>query len=337
MKKRVWLVSVCLAALVFAVLVPASAAVEIKIGSVAPERSPWDKALLKVAREWESITGGAVKVRVYPGGIAGGELDMIRKVKLGVLQGAVLTNMGMIQIERSALVLNLPYLFESDEELNYAFGKLRPFLEAEVEKSGFKVVQWTQSGWVYFFTKGPVLYPDDLKKYKISITKDDPDLEQVWEKMGYRVVPQDNKDVMIALESGMVSAIYLPAVLAASGQYFAIAPHMLAPKLSPLVGGLVIAKKTWEQIPEGFRQAMLDAADREARALAGEIVSLEAEAVKAMKEHGLVVHEPPPEAMAMWREAASRAVSALVGRVIPEDVYRKVLGFIREYRAGSEK
>jgi len=56
-----------------------------------------------------------------------------------------------------------------------------------------------------------------------------------------------------------------------------------------------------------------------------------------MKEHGLVVHEPPPEAMAMWREAASRAVSALVGRVIPEDVYRKVLGFIREYRAGSEK
>ncbi|MGB9893268.1 MAG: TRAP transporter substrate-binding protein DctP, partial [Candidatus Saccharicenans sp.] len=226
------------------------AAIEIKIGSVAPERSPWHTALLKVARDWETITGGQVKVRVYPGGIVGGELDMIRKVRLGILQGAVLTNMGLMKIESSVLVLNLPFLITDDDEFNYVFQRLKPVFETRIEESGFKVVQWTKSGWVYFFTKGPVLNPDDLKKYKISITKDDPELEQVWEKMGYKVVPQDTKDMMIGLESGMISALYLPAVMAASGQYFALAPHLLAPKLSPLVGGLVLSQKTWEQIPE---------------------------------------------------------------------------------------
>ncbi|MCR4410122.1 MAG: TRAP transporter substrate-binding protein DctP [Candidatus Saccharicenans sp.] len=313
------------------------AAIEIKIGSVAPERSPWHNALLKLARDWESATGGQVKVRVYPGGIAGSELDMIRKVRLGVLQGAVLTNMGMMQVERSVLVLNLPFLFSSDEEFNYVFQRLRPIFETRIEESGFKVIHWTQSGWVYFYSKGPVLNPDDLKKYKISITKDDPDLEQVWKKMGYQVVPQDQKDVLIGLESGMVSAVYLPAVMAASGQYFAIASHMLAPKLSPLVGSLVLSRKTWEQIPENFRPALLEAADRQARALVGEITSLEEEAIKAMKEHGLVINSPSDREMTQWREASSRAIQSLVGRIIPADIYEKTLGFISEYRAKGNR
>lgn len=313
------------------------AAIEIKIGSVAPERSPWHTALLKVARDWEAITSGQVKIRVYPGGIAGSELDMIRKVRLGVLQGAVLTNMGMMKVERSVLVLNLPFLFNSDEEFNYVFQRLKPIFEARVEENGFKVIHWTQSGWVYFFSKGPVLNPDDLKKYKISITKDDPDLEQVWKRMGYQVVPQDNKDVLIGLESGMVSAVYLPAVMAASGQYFAIASHMLAPKLSPLVGSLILSRKTWEQIPENFRPALLEAADRQARTLAGEITSLEEEAVKAMKEHGLVINSPSDSEMAQWRETSSRAIQSLIGRIIPADIYEKTLDFIREYRSKGNR
>lgn len=313
------------------------AAIEIKIGSVAPERSPWHNALLKLTRDWETMTGGQVKVRVYPGGIAGSEPDMIRKVRLGVLQGAVLTNMGMMQVERSVLVLNLPFLFSSDEEFNYVFQRLRPIFEARVEDNGFKVIHWTQSGWVYFFSKGPVLNPDDLKKYKISITKDDPDLEQVWKKMGYQVVPQDNKDVLIGLESGMVSATYLPAVMAASGQYFALAPHMLAPKLSPLVGSLILSRKTWEQIPENFRPALLEAADRQARALAGEITKLEEEAFRAMKEHGLAINSPSDAEMTQWREASSRAIQSLIGRIIPADVYEKTMDFIREYRAKGNR
>ncbi len=313
------------------------AAIEIKIGSVAPERSPWHNSLLKIGREWEKITGGQVKIRVYPGGIAGSELDMIRKMRLGALQGAVLTNMGMMKIEKSVLIFNLPLLFSSDEEFNYVFSRLKPSFETRIEASGFKVVQWTQSGWVYFYTRGPVLNPENLKKHKISITRDDPELEQVWESMGYRVVPQDTKDMLIGLESGMITALYLPAVMAASGQYFAIASHMLDLKLSPLVGGLVINKRTWEQIPEKYHPLLLEATEREAQSLAAEIAHLEEEAIKAMKEHGLVINRPSENDRRMWYEVASRAISTLVGRIIPADVYQQTLELIKEYREKGEK
>ena len=35
----------------------------IKIGSIAPARSPWDKALRELGREWTKITEGKIKIK----------------------------------------------------------------------------------------------------------------------------------------------------------------------------------------------------------------------------------------------------------------------------------
>ena len=313
------------------------AATVIKIGSVAPERSPWGKALEEVAREWERISNGAVQVRIYPGGIAGSELDMIRKMRLGVLQGGVFSNMGLAKIERSALALNMPFLFDSLEEFDAVFERVKPALEKAVESKGFKVVLWTQAGWVNFFAKGQVVYPDDLKKYKISVTSDEPELEQLWKKMGFQVVPGDMKDLMVQLQSGMVTAAYLPALLAASGQYFAVTPHMLDLPLSPLVGGLILSDKAWGSIPAEFRQPMMEAVAKAARELTRETADLEAEAVKMMKDNGLIVHEPPPDALAKWREGAARSIDDLVGKAFPRDIYDEITANIEEFRKSRGK
>ena len=57
-----------------------------------------------MAPDWERISNGAVQVKIYPGGIAGGEQDMIRKMRLGVLQGGVFSNMGLAKIDHSLTV-----------------------------------------------------------------------------------------------------------------------------------------------------------------------------------------------------------------------------------------
>jgi len=304
---------------------------EIKIGSVAPARSPWDKALERVAREWESLSGGSIRIRIYPGSIAGGEFDMIRKMRLGVLQGVVLTNMGLTNIQDSVLVLNLPFLFNSEGEFRYVFDRLKPVFEGQIENSGFKVVTWTLVGWVHFFSKGPVVNPDDLKKYKIAVTEDSPDLEQVWKKMGYHAVPGE-RDLMIMLETGMVSAAYLPPLLAGSGQYFAIVPHMLSMPLAPLVGSFVLSNAIWEVIPENFRQPMLEAARREEEVIYREVMSLESEAIEAMRSRGLRINTPAPEDEAEWKKAASKAISELVGGPVSRDIYDLVSELVGEYR-----
>jgi len=304
----------------------------IKIASVAPSRSPWDKTLQKVANDWERLSNGAVQVKIYPGGIAGGEMDMIRKMRLGVLQGGVFSTIGLAKVDHSLTVLCIPFLFHSREEFNAVFDEMKPELEALIEAQGFKTILWTLAGWVNFFAKSPVVEPDDLKKHKISVTADFPEIEQVWKRMGYEVVTGDSSNLMILLQSGAVTALYLPALMAGSGQYFALANHMLSPSLAPLVGGLLLSEKAWASIPAEPHQPFLDAVAAAAEGLYEETMRLEADAVKMMKDNGLVVHDPPAAALAKWRVAADKAVASLIGPVFSKELYDQMLARVRDYR-----
>lgn len=309
-----------------------SGAVVIKIASIAPSRSPWDKALVQVANEWERLSNGSVQVKIFPGSIAGSEQDMIRKMRLGTIQGGVFSTMGMAKIDHSMTVLCIPFLFHSREEFNAVFERMKPTFEKLIEEKGFKTVLWTLAGWVNFFSKKSVIDPDDLKKLKISVTADFPEIEQVWKRMGYEVVTGDSNDLMIQLQSGAVTALYLPALVAGSGQFFALAPHMLSPSLAPLIGGLLLSDKAWASIPADLHQPFLDAVVVAARGLYDETMSLEANAVKMMKDNGLIVHDPPAAALAKWRTSADGAVSGLLGPVFSKEIYDQIMGYVRDYR-----
>jgi TRAP-type C4-dicarboxylate transport system substrate-binding protein len=304
----------------------------IKIGSVAPDRSPWNDALKEIAREWEAITKGQVRLKIYPGGIAGSEEDMIRKMKVGILGGAVLTNIGLTKIDADAFVLSTPFMFQSQEEMAYVMERLVPTFEKQIKGKGFQVIVWTMSGWVNFFSKSPVLYPRDLKNQKLSFTTGEPAMEQAWKKSGYHIVPSELKDLMMALQSGMVDAFYLPPLVAGSGQYFPLAPHMCSLKIAPLVGGMVITEKIWERIPEIFIQPMMEVVDRISKKLAGETDDLEKKALATMIKNGLIVHEAPAESLPQWKEAAAKGMDELVGKIYSRDIYEKLQQILKEYR-----
>jgi len=308
----------------------------IKIGSVAPDRSPWNDALKEIAREWETITKGQVRLKIYPGGIAGSEDDMIRKMKVGTLGGAVLTNIGLTKIDPDAFVLSTPFMFQSEKEMAYVMERLIPTFENQIREKGFKVVIWTMSGWVNFFSKDPVLYPQDLKKQKLSFTTGEPAMEQAWKKSGYHIVPTELKDLMMALQSGMVDAFYLPPLVAGSGQYFPLAPHMCSLKIAPLVGGMVIVDKIWERIPENYIRPMMDAVDRVSKKLSGETDALEKKALATMKKNGLIVHEAPADSLPKWKEAAAKGMDELIGKIFTRDIFDRLQQILKEYRQKNE-
>jgi len=304
----------------------------IKIGSIAPDRSPWNDALKEIGREWEKITNGQVVLKIYPGGIAGDEDDMIRKMKFGTLGGAVLTNIGITDINADAFVLNIPFLFNSEREMAYIMGQLVPIFEKQNKEKGYQTIIWTMSGWVNFFSKNPVLYPQDLKKQKLSVSSGEPEMEQAWKKSGYHVVPTELKDLMMSLQSGMVEAFYLPPLLAGAGQYFPFAPHMNSMKIAPLVGGMVIANRIWEKIPENYKQPMMAAVQKVQATLKGKTDALEIEALASMKKNGLIIHEAPADSLPQWKEAASKGMDELVGKKFSREIYDKLLQMLQEYR-----
>ncbi len=321
-----------LSLIIILILTDCLQAVTIKIGTIAPLRSPWVRELKRVGVEWTKITNGEVSIKLYAGGIAGGEDDMVRKIRMGTLGGAVFTNIGINNIYPDSNVLNIPFLFDNEKELDYILDKIKAMFEAEIEKKGFKVIAYTKAGWVYFFTKRPIAYPEDLRKHKLSFSTGSQIWEEAWKKSGYQIIPSELKDLMIALQSGMVNAFYLHPLIAASGQYFALAPNMLPLRIAPLVGGVVFSKKIWDEVPDKYKDKMLAVVNNMIDQLYQETVDLEKEALTEMKKHDLMINPVPPDAMEKWRAVSDKGLDVLIGRAFSKNVYDQVIGYLNDFR-----
>lgn len=304
----------------------------IKIGTIVPERSPWDQALNDIAAEWSRITNGTVVLRVYPGGIAGSEHEMLRMMRLGTLDGVVVTNLGVTRLNPNVYVLNVPFLLNSREEFEYLMKRMEPAFVKPLEDKGFKVVLRVLAGWLYFFAKEPFIYPEDFKKFRVSLVSGEPGLEEAFQTMGYRVIPIDIKDMMMALQSGMVSAIYFPPLIAASAQFFALAPHMLNLPVSLMVGWFLLNASVWERIPASYREPMEQAVLKASESLFKRTDELESEVMKVMKENGLVIHEAPADAWERWRTVSLRALDKMVGAAYPKEIYEQAVAALEEFR-----
>src|SRR5688572_8568663 len=161
------LVTLLLAALVMTPRTAAAQPSVVKLATLVPEGSVWDKALRDMGAEWSSSTQGRVSLRVYPGGVAGDEPDVVRKMRIGQLQAAAITTAGLASIDPSFNVFNVPMFFTSYPELYATLAKLEPVLKQRLDAKGFVLLSWGHGGWVYFFTKHPVANVEGLRKSKM--------------------------------------------------------------------------------------------------------------------------------------------------------------------------
>src|SRR5262245_55592604 len=164
---------------------PQHAAAEvIKLGTLAPEGSPWYDALRDIGAAWKTESEGRIDLIIYPGGVAGDEPDMIRKMRIGQLQAAALTGAGLHMIVPDVLALQMPMMLRSYAELDAVREHVGPQLERLLEAQGFKVLNWGDAGWVRFFTKKPVVSPEDLKSQKLFVWEGDPVEFEAWKACG---------------------------------------------------------------------------------------------------------------------------------------------------------
>ena len=107
--------------------------VPVKLASVVPAGSIWDRELQRLAADWKQATDGRVTLTVFNGGAQGDEPSVLRKMQLDTLQAASFTVVGLASIDSAFNVFNLPFFFDSFEELNAVVEKLTPVLKKRVE------------------------------------------------------------------------------------------------------------------------------------------------------------------------------------------------------------
>jgi TRAP-type C4-dicarboxylate transport system substrate-binding protein len=306
----------------------------IRLGTVAPKGSSYYKHLQVMGEKWRSASAGAVTLTIYADATMGGEADMVRRMRLGQLQAGMLTANGLAQIEPAATGLqSLPVMFRNLEEVDYIGEKLRPMLEKRLEEKGFVALFWSDTGWVRFFSKQPIIHPQDMKKAKLFSWAGSAAQLDVYRSAGWNPISLETTDILPNLQTGLINAIALPPSYALAGQVDVAAPNMLDLAWAPLVGALVMTKKAWDGIPAPTQEAM-----RQAAAEAGTLIKADGrresvESVEAMKQRGLKVHPVTPDVLVEWQKEVELAYPKIKNAIVPADIFDEVVRQLAAYRA----
>lgn len=309
---------------------------QLRIGTLAPKNSLYHQQLMELGEAWRKAQGGG-KYLVYPDGSQGGETDMVRRMRIGQLQGGLLSVVGLREIEPAIAALqNMPLMFRSWEEVDYVREKMRPAMEKRFLDKGFVVLAWGDAGWVRFFSKKPAFRPDDFKSMKFFAWGSEGEQQEIMKSLGYTPVPLETGDILPAIQTGMIDAVPSTPYFALATQIYNTASHMLDLNWAPIVGALVVTKKAWDDMSPETQLAVRDAGAKAGAQIRAQARKEVDEAVEAMKKRGLTVNKPNPEQMKEWNALAENLYPRIRGKLVPAETFDEVQGHLKAFRAGKK-
>ncbi len=304
----------------------------IKMATLAPQGSDMYNLMVEMGQRWKDVTDGQVILRLYPSGVVGDERDMIRKIRIGQIQGAAVTTEGLSEISRNVFGFLVPMLFRDFDDVDYIRDEIAADLETEFEENGFVIINWGDVGWAYWFTTKPLIVPDDLRKMRIFTWAGDYQSTRLWQSAGFESVQVAYIDALSGLQTGLIDALATPAVMALSNQYFGPASYMLEMKWGLVTGGTIIDKRTWDKIKPEQRAAMLEIAREIGLRQQENNRKLDDEAIKVMQDYGLKVHRPTAEEYSEWSELTRSFYPEIRGSLIPAEIFDRVVQLMAERR-----
>jgi TRAP-type C4-dicarboxylate transport system substrate-binding protein len=311
---------------------------QLRIGSLVPRNSLYHQQLLALGEAWRAAQGGQGRFVVFTDGSQGGEAELARRMRIGQLQGALMSVVGLREIEPSIAALqSLPLLFRDWDEVDHVREKMRLGMEARFLARGFVVLGWGDAGWVRFFSKDAAVRPDDYKRMKFFAWGSEPEQQAIMKSLGYTPVPLETADVLPSLQTGMINVVPSTPYFALASQVYNTAPHMLDINWAPIVGALVVTKKAWDEMALATQQALRSAGEKAGQQMRTQARLEVDEAVAAMQKRGLNVHTPNPEQMREWNALAESLYPRIRGSMLPAETFDEVFAHLKAFRAARGK
>ena len=309
----------------------------LKVATLAPAMSVWGRAYKAFGDELADLTDGAVRLRVYAGGVQGDEATVIRKMRIGQLDGAGFLGRGVTLICRDTNVLQLPLLFRSHAEVDAVMPSVTPFLERKARDSGYEVLGWPEVGFSYLFSRDPVRSLADVRRAKPWLLKDDVFSEVFYECGGMTAVPAEVGDVLTGLRSGLLRTVFSPPAGMVALQWHSRVSYRLDLEIMFSVGALILRAETWERLPPDVRETVRSASVRHVAELNRKVRKLNQDALDAMAKEGIRTLTATPASVAEFRKLNETVTHKLSRTSFSPEAYSLLRTALNAYRTdGTE-
>ncbi len=307
---------------------------EIKFASLAPEGSAWMNLMHDLDNAVRDATNGEVGFKLYPGGVQGDEPDVLRKMRFNQIHAAGFTGNGIGDILPEARVLELPFLFHNKDEIDYIINHYTDRFDKAFREQGYVLLGWTEVGYVYFFSNSPIQTLDDLKGIKVWTWQGDPLAAALFEAMGITPVPLSVTEVMTALQTGMIDAVYTSPMAAISLQWFTRTEYMNTYPITNSMGAVLLSKRVWDKLDETEQTRLLEISREHMRRLTLVTREDNAKSIEQLAKTGLTLMSPPEdETLASYESIGIAVRENLVGRLYSRELLTQIEQSLHTYRA----
>ncbi len=305
----------------------AGATTTLKIGTLAPQESPWGKEFRKWAAEVAADTHGEVQLDFQWNAQAGDEVLMVQKMRTGQLDGAAVTAVGLGQTGvTDALIFQTPGLFANWARLDAARDGLKDELNRQFESKGFTVVGWGDVGASKPLTVGFELHhPADLQGKNCFFIAGDPVQPKVYAAVG-GITPRQLSvpEVLPALTSGAVNVVVAPPLAAEQLQWSGRVTNVSSLTVAFAIGAVILSSPRVQALPPPLRDPLLARGLAMTERLTHSIRNLDAQAFARMKT-SKTLSEPTDAERKEWRDLFSRVAQQLRGNVFTPALFDRVV------------
>jgi TRAP-type C4-dicarboxylate transport system substrate-binding protein len=306
---------------------------EIKLATLAPENSSLMQIFKEMNAELLKETNNQVGFKLFAGFVLGDELDVLRKLRFGVVQAGTFTDTTLTNVNADVRVLQVPFLFKNYREVDYVMDKLGGEFKQGFTKAGYEVLGWTELGFLYLMSTVPVDSVANLKGLKVWTRAESPMANAVFARAGVSPVTVTVPDVLMALQTNLLEVVYNSPYYALLTQWYSRVGYLTDIPLAYIGGALIIDGKVYSQLGPNLQASLKKVCAKHLRRLTDKTRKDNEEALRIIFQRGVRKVTPEPREVDHFKALVDEALGDVDPKYLPRETLQKVRGEIAKYRS----
>jgi TRAP-type C4-dicarboxylate transport system substrate-binding protein len=308
-------------------------AVDIKIATVAPDGSRWMQQMRAGAQEVNARTAGRVTLKFYPGGVMGNDAQVLRKIRIGQLQGGAFTAGGLGERYAGLNLYGIPLLFDSLDEIDAVRATFDPELAAGLDRAGFVSFGFIEGGFANLLSNEPIRTVEDMRRKKVWVPEGDAISFLAMETMGLSPSVLPVTDVLTGLQTGLIDITFASPVAALVLQWHTKVKYITDLPVSYSMGVFAIEKGVYSALNAEDQHVLREVMGRYIRGLDHEAREDNRKAAEVLGRSGLETVTVNDADVEGWRKTIESIHPQLRTRPdIDAPLFDRMLAVLADYR-----
>ncbi len=275
----------------------------LKFATQNPKGHPLVDGMEKFAEAVKVKSGGKISVKLFPGGVLGGDAQNVSALQGGTLEMVTLNSGILANVAREFAIYDFPFLFASAQEaeavVDGSFGKM---MHDKLDAKGIHGLGYFELGFRELTnSKRPITKVEDIEGLKLRVIPNAINVDWV-KALGANPTPLAFPELYAALEQKAIDGQENPVTVILANKFYEVQKHLALTNHQYNPQSVIIASKTWDAM-NAAEKKVIEEATAEAVKVQRASARKQAEtAIAELKKNGMEISELAPAEMAKLRE-----------------------------------